>query len=60
MDKNSTLFTPASDEVSVKVKSKIAGERQYPKADTIRRICQFARVAFSDSAIPGMSAIVLN
>lgn len=31
-----------------------------PKAATLERIRQFARVAFSDSALVGMPALILN
>lgn len=62
MEKNSTLFSPDSESFSVKVKlseGKTNGQ-EYPKPATIRRICQFARAAFSDAALDGMPAIVLN
>ena len=70
MEKNSTLFTPASDGVSVPVETKmndIAENARTPYLEiareygaTIQRICQFARAAFSDASLAGMPVIVLN
>lgn len=59
MENNSTLFTPASDGISVPVETKM-NDTAGPKAATIRQICDFARAAFSDASLAGMPVIVLN
>ncbi len=60
MEKNSTLLHYMADTRSADTKLKNNDNRSQPKASTIHNLCMFARVAFSDTALAGVPAIVLN
>lgn len=60
MKKNSTLFSPGSQSVSLHVELKPKDGAIAPKQATLERIRLFARAAFSDPSIAGMPAIILN
>ncbi len=60
MKEISTLISSDAETMKVKDDCNKNCYEMSPKADTLERLRSLARVAFSDTALPGMPLIILN
>lgn len=60
MKEISTLISIEAETMNAKADCNDGCYEMSPKADTIERLRHLARVAFSDTTLPGMPLIILN